>query len=73
MLELIGSAIVFWLVWKALDFIFTKKPKPHGKRFAIQDRETGEYYIVEEQEAEQQEQQDLPDNVVKFPKGKRHG
>ena len=73
MLELIGSAILIWIIFRALDSLFARKQKlPDLKpgEFIIQTK-SGEHYIV--RDAPEGEQQDLPENVVKFPKGGHHG
>lgn len=66
MLELIGTAVVFWVIWKLLDTLFTRKPKPQkdaAGQFIVQ-ADDGHYYLVKEVEPEPE--QPLPDNVVEL-------
>ena len=74
MLELIGTAVVFWIIWLILDSVFRRKPKqettlPNLKpgEFIVQ-ADDGNFYVVRETEPEQETvlPEDLPDNVVRF-------
>lgn len=73
MLELIGTAVVFWVIWWILDSLFSKKQKlPDLERdeYIIQTK-SGEHYIVID--VPEPEIENVPGKVVKFPKGGRHG
>jgi len=82
MLELIGGAVVVWLIFKLLDSLFSKKQKlPDLKpgEFIIQTK-SGEHYIVRDAPEPEPEAEEDPQpttephgKVVKFPKGGRHG
>jgi hypothetical protein len=76
MLELIGSAILIWAIFRALDSLFSGKQKlPDLKpgEFIIQTK-SGEHYIVRDvPEEEQSQEEDRPANVVRFPGGGRQG
>ena len=67
MLELIGGAVVVWLIFKLLDGMFSKKQKlPDLKpgEYIIQTK-NGEHYIVKD--VPEPEIHDEPGRVVKFP------
>jgi hypothetical protein len=82
MLKLIGGAVLVWLVFRVLDSLFRSKQKlPDLKpgEFIIQTKD-GEHYVVRDAPAEdpelEEEGEHIPEqhgNVVKFPKGGRHG
>ena len=76
MLELIGSAILIWVIFRALDSLFSGKQKlPDLKpgEFIIQTK-SGEHYIVRDVPEEEQSQEEYrPANVVMFPGGGRQG
>lgn len=71
MIELIGTAVMFWVVWRVLDSVFRRNPKqtplPDLKpgEFIVQ-ADDGNFYIVREIEPEQKPvlPEDLPDNVT---------
>ncbi|MGB5440895.1 MAG: hypothetical protein WBN57_11280 [Gammaproteobacteria bacterium] len=70
MLELIGSAVLIWVIFRALDSLFSGKQKlPDLKpgEFIIQTK-SGEHYIVRDAPEEEQSQEEgQPANVVRFP------
>ena len=72
MLEFIGSAVVIYFIFRFLDWVLRPKQRKHGKRFAIQDHK-GDWYIVEENEQADPPPANLPDNVIQFTQGGRHG
>ena len=80
MLKLIGTAVVFWVIWRILDSLVSKKQKlPDLKpgQFIIQTK-SGEHYVVQEAPEEPESEEPEPDtrradNVVKFPMSGRHG
>ncbi len=65
MLELVLSAAVFWVIWKILDALFSRKPKSAEGQFLVKAAD-GQYYLVEEidDEPETPEPETLPDNVT---------
>jgi len=78
MLKLIGTACVFWLVWKVLDAIFRRKPKatPYRPGDYLKQLDDGQWYVVRDVPVAPEELEEVPEqhgNVVKFPKGGRHG
>ena len=77
MIEFIGTCVVVYFVFRFLDWIFRpKRPRQTLPTLKVGQsivQVDGQYYVVEEvAEPAAPVQQDLPDNVVKFPKGGRH-
>ncbi len=62
MLEIILSAIVFWIIWRILDAIFTRKAKT-PERFVVKDSD-GLFWLLEDKPDEPPA--DLPDNVTRL-------
>jgi hypothetical protein len=68
MISILVSAVVFWIIWRVLDSVFSRRVRPAALKPGDYLKEiNGELYLVRDIQSEPEElPEELPSNVVRF-------